>query len=148
VTDTFTLTASSLALPTLTLQATGTTDTAVHPNLAISGDTDGTGFPGETVIYRLTITNMGDYRDTYSVSINDNQWPTTVFPATTGLLQPGASQTIDVLVTTGDSGSDTVAVTVTSSLDTNVSRTIHLTTAVTSIPPLPNKIYLPVHVQN
>lgn len=148
VADTFTLTATSVASPTLTLQATGTTETAVHPNLAISGDTTGEGFPGEMVIYRLTITNIGDYRDTYTIAINDSQWPTTVFPAITDLLEPGASQTIDVLVTAGDSGSDTAALTVTSNLDPDVGRTIHLTTAVTSIPPLPYASYLPLHLQD
>jgi len=142
--DSFTLTATSVASPTLTLQATGVTETAVHPSLAISGDTDSEGFPGETVIYRLTITNTGDYRDTYTIAVSDNQWPTTVFPTSTDTLQPGASQTIDVLVTAGDSGSDTAAITVTPTLDPAISRTIRLVTAATSIPPLPYTSYLPI----
>jgi hypothetical protein len=147
-TDSFTLTATSVASPTLTLQTTGTTETAVHPNLAISGDTNGEGFPGETVIYRLTITNTGDYRDTYTITVNNSQWPTSVFPAVTDPLQPDASQTIDVLVTAGDSGSDTADLTVTSSLDTDVSGTVRLTTTVTSTPPLPHTFYLPIHLQD
>lgn len=148
VNDSFILTATSVNSPTLVLQATGTTETAVHPNLTVTGDTNGEGFPGETVIYRLTITNIGDYPDSYAISVSDSQWPTTIFPALTEVLQPGDSQTIDALVTTGNSGSDIATILVTSLLDAGVGRTIRLTTTATPLPPLPYAFYLPLQLQN
>lgn len=148
VSDSFILTATSVNSPALVLQTTGTTETAVHPNLTVTGDTSGEGFPGETVIYRLTITNTGDYPDRYAINVSASQWPVTVFPANTDLLQPGDSQTVDVLVTAGESGSDIATILVTSQLDSSVGRTVRLTTTVTPIPPLPYGFYIPFHIDD
>ncbi|HLF91650.1 MAG TPA: choice-of-anchor B family protein [Anaerolineales bacterium] len=98
--DEFTLTVSSGANSCITAQATGKTHANVNPGVVLTpAHQVQSGFPGETVFHSLTITNTGDYTDTFTYSVNAI-WPTAVHTTTTNTLPPGEQTTLLVGVQT------------------------------------------------
>jgi uncharacterized membrane protein len=129
--DSFTITASSVNSPTVSTSAMGTTNAVVNPDVTASTSNNSqTGNPGETLTYTVSVTNTGDYTDTFTVDLSGNLWPTTASTGSVGPLGAGESADIEVYVTVGASGSDTVTVTFISDLDNNVSDSVDLVSVV------------------
>ena len=97
-TDTFTLTAVSQAADGQTLVVTGTTTTAVSPALILQPNASTVeGELGETITHTFTLTNTGDYTDTFALSISEQTWATHVASQTIPLA-PNEQMTIPVQV--------------------------------------------------
>jgi hypothetical protein len=100
------------------------------------------GFPGETVMYVLTLSNTGVLSDVYGITAVST-WDYTISPTNTFSLAGGAVVTLTVAVdipgsaTNGDS--DVATVTATSQTDPLISASVQLTTTVAF-----QKIYLPI----
>ena len=123
VSDTFTLSAVSTGDPSQSLQATGTTRSLAMPGMQLApASQNKNGIPGGTVDYSYTITNTGNYTDTFALSISGNSWSTYVPPSL--VVGPGQSKTTTVRVTiplfpAGEAAifNDTFSLTVASGLD-------------------------------
>lgn len=106
--------------------------------------TSGSGLPGTSVTYTLTVQNSGNGPDIFAISVSSD-WMATPSMVTTGELAPGQSQQFTVVVqipadAEPDSVEDT-AVTATSQFNNTIAQTVTLTTTTnTSIV----HIYLPV----
>ncbi len=137
--DSFTITATSVNSPTVSSSAMGTTNAVVNPAVNASTDNDNqTGNSGEVLTYTVSVTNTGDYTDTFTVDLSGNLWPTSASTASVGPLGAGQSTSIEVYVTVGASGSDSVTVAFISDLDNNVSDSVVLTSVVGTF-----EIYMP-----
>ena len=126
VSDTFTLTADSTGDPSQVVQATGTTRSLVTPGMQLAPPAlSKNGIPGGTVDYSYTISNTGNYTDTFGLNVAGNSWSTSVPPNLA--IGPGQADTATVLVTiplfpAGEAAifSDTFTLTATSGLDSSV----------------------------
>ena len=96
--------------------------------MEIPGDMSAMGDPGETMTYTVTITNTGDYTDTFSVSLDGHEWTTWTSDGDTGPLGAGESMTMAVYVTIGEGFSDSVVVSFTSALDPLMTESMTITT--------------------
>jgi len=140
----------SLNIGSIDLFASGSTtvyydDIALVPLAAYAftldaATTEGSGPPGSTVTYTLTISNTGTQQDTYDISAIGMNWTATP-SATTVTVDAGQSATFDVAVDVPDTvaiGSlDTAAVTVTSEGDPGTTADLTLTTTAA----LPDEIF-------
>jgi carboxypeptidase T len=91
---------------------------------------DASGAPGETVVYTLTVNNIGSFDDTYDVTVSsiwDYNSPTTIGPVTAG---DSAQLLISITIPPEamDGEADTATVTVTSQGNDTVSDDSQLTT--------------------
>ena len=133
-TDSFTLTATSLGIPGISLQAQGETSLGIEAGAAFSAAQSGAGQAGEMLEYVFTLTNQGNYTDTYTLSLS-GEW-NTYLPGgmSVGPLGAGESVTVTLLVAIpteavqGDS--DVTILTATSSLDGSVAVSVNATTSV------------------
>jgi hypothetical protein len=129
--DTFTVTATSQANPGLVLTAVGTTTTSVNAGLMGSGDSELWGLSGLTTTHTITVTNTGNFTDTFAVEVlTGNEWNTWADEPTTGSLAPGESATvmIHVLLGVGTVSADTAIVRVSSGWDNALYEDVSLTT--------------------
>lgn len=110
----------------------GTTNAIAHAGLLVNGTLSRTGVVSESVIYSLTVTNTGNYTDTFVVTVGDSNWPLSLPVTTTNELGIGDSQQINVHITVGEGEIDTVLVTFTSSLDSMITDEVMLTTTAVS----------------
>lgn len=145
VDDTFTLTITSVTSPTLVYTATGTTTAVAHPAITTSGNMSDSAYVGETITYTISVTNSGDYTDTFDVDISMNTWTTTA-SASSVTLGVGASTTVDVYVVVGSGSSDVAHVTFASTLDNTVTATVMLTS--TSLGSPSQDVYLPLIIKD
>ncbi len=107
------------------------------------------GLPGTTVTHTFTVTNTGDVTDIYDLAVTGNLW-TTVAPADTSFVAPGATFSLNVVVTiphvsiTREAiiGTDAFTVTATSRLDGSSAAAAGTTNALA-----PYEIYLPLVVR-
>lgn len=98
VTDSFQLKAASQWDDTMYEMATVTSTTSVEANLALSPPNQTkTGAPGTQVALTYLVTNTGTISDQMVISLQGSLWPTQA-PAATGILAPGGSQNVTVLV--------------------------------------------------
>lgn len=103
--------------------------------------------PGETVGYSLTLTNLGNLTDSFTLE-QTSFWTTTLSVTSTGELQPGEDYTFLVYVTIplGAAGGaqDVALITARSTSDPEVSASAQLTTTAV-VPPAPGYTqYLPL----
>jgi hypothetical protein len=56
------------------------------------------GVPGDEVAYEFSVTNSGDYPDTYHMTLSGYTWPTTLSTPSTDRLEPGATEVFQVTV--------------------------------------------------
>lgn len=136
--DTLTLTATSGHETAVFAQAQATTRAAAQPDLQTSGDASQTAPPHTTISYQITITNTGDYPDSYDIDISGNQWTTHSDQDEVGPLAVNGRGYVTVRVQTAVSGHDTALVTIRSQLDKTVMSEIQLQTIVQTM------IYLPL----
>lgn len=95
-TDMFTLTAVSPTQPPLTI--TGTTTTRVQPAVTLSPAVSAqNGRLGDTITHTFTLTNSGDYSDTFTLAVTGNGWMSNVAEKT-AVLAPNQTTTIPVTV--------------------------------------------------
>ena len=132
VSDSFTLTASSNLASSLALQASGTTSTSANPGVSLVSDTSSLeGSPGDVVVYNLTVTNNGDFPDSFDLAASGG-WSPTLSTAGTGTLSPGVSTDVQLSVTIPTSAtvgaSSVTTLTATSELDAAVTTTIQVNT--------------------
>jgi hypothetical protein len=142
--DSFTLRAVSALDSNVFMEVTGTTLLTVNPGVAISGDQSGESLPGGSISYPFTITNTGDFTDTFTFKL-EGLWQASLSPIEAADLGAGdhLEVTLTVEVPNQFSGDyqDTTTITATSSLDANIqavakARTIGLF----------SQIYLPIIV--
>ena len=128
--DTFTLTATGSVGGTRV--ATGTTMANVNPGGAVVAPEDGSGQPMDVVSYEFTVTNTGDYTDTFALGVTGVWTATLPGGDNTGPLAAGASTTVTVLVTVpegvADGDFDVTTLKITSQLDTSIWATADVTT--------------------
>lgn len=132
ISDTFTLKATSSLLTSLQASASGTTSTTANPALSLTvDDNTRSGTPGQAVVYNLQVTNTGDFPDSFNLSAS-GVWSASLSAASTGVLQPGESATLQLMVTVPASAasgdSDVTAITASSDLDASVSAAASVTT--------------------
>ncbi len=137
--DTFTLTATgsegSVAV------ALGTTTANVNPAIEVTAPANQSGWPLKVVSYEFTVTNTGDYTDSFALDAS-GVWTATLPGGTSlGPLAPGASATVVVLVEVPEVAVpgewDVTTLLVTSVLDPQVSTTGLVTTTATLVRMLP-----------
>ncbi|MEZ4645933.1 MAG: FixG Ig-like domain-containing protein [Chloroflexota bacterium] len=134
--------------PRVTVPVTLTVNAATY-DVGLSGDMAATAVPGDMVTYTVTITNLGNVADTYTVTVTSG-WTMTQ-SATTVALDSGASTTVTVWVTVPaaaeDGDQDVATVTVTSQTDAGATASATLTTTATVTEPPMSYLYLPVIVK-
>ncbi len=145
--DDFTLTATSASVPGLSFSAEGQTQVPLTPDVSVSASQDAlSGQPGDTLIYTLTVTNHGNYTDTFTLAVS-GVWTATLSDNSTGPLGANESMalTLEVIIPLDASPGqfDVAGVTVTSTLDTDVSVNVTLRSSV----PGGYRVYLPVVIR-
>ncbi len=145
VNDAFMLTITSVTTPTLVYTATGTTYAVLQVGILTSGDMNGNGYVGETITYTIAVTNTGNFTDTFSVGMANNVWPTTS-SASSVILAPGESTTVEVYVVVGVGSSDMAHVTFTSALNSGVTAVVMLNS--TSLGEIMQNLFLPLMMKN
>ncbi len=143
--DTFTLTAQGSVDGHAI--ATGTTLANVNPAGMVVAPEGQTGMPLEVVSYDFTVTNTGDYTDSFALAAS-GVWTTTLPGGeNTVPLAPGAVTNVVVLVTVpqgaADGDVDLTTLTIASALDPTVSASAGVTTTA-SVPPPVFSILLPI----
>ncbi|MCD4738517.1 MAG: hypothetical protein K8R89_04585, partial [Anaerolineae bacterium] len=117
------LTTTASSAPVYNLNLTPTTVTQ-------SGDNNA------TVVYTFTVQNTGNQSDSYTLSLNNDDWPTSLSTSSVGPVAPSASATFQISVTvpSGAFGKtfDQANVTAQSQGDASVSATSAFTTEVTT----------------
>jgi choice-of-anchor B domain-containing protein len=124
----FTVTATSVNDPGLTVTGNGTTTVVGTAGIITSGDTAGSGAMGSTVEYTLVFTNSGDINDTFTLSLSGNAWDTQLSSTNVGPLAPGESGQVTLSVEVGSGTSDVVSVQAVSAFDGTETATITVTT--------------------
>lgn len=137
LTDTMTVTASSIISPAASAQVTNTTIVSGTPailGVSIAPDNSGAGQAGETVTYTHTISNLGDTDDTYLLTLlSANGWASAVDPISVTVAALDSALVIVTTTIPGGSAlgeTDTLTVTATSATDGAVFDTATNTTTV------------------
>jgi hypothetical protein len=128
--DTFTLTATGVVGGDDI--ATGTTLVNVNPGGEVIAPEGDKGRPLEVIPYEFMVTNTGDYTDSFALTVSGVWTATLPGGDNTGLLAPGASTTVTVLVEVPEGASDgdfdVTTLKITSQLDISIWETADVTT--------------------
>lgn len=112
--------------------ATGTTLANVNPGGEVIAPEDGSGKPLDVIAYEFTVTNTGDYTDTYALAVLGVWTSTLPGGDNTGLLAAGESISVTVLVEIPGGvihgEFDVTTLKITSQLDTSIYDTAEVTT--------------------
>ena len=129
--DTAVVTATSAGNNALTAESSLTTTAANVYGLELTAETIAqTGFTGSVVTYTLTLTNSGNFTDTFALSIEDNEWVVTLPDMVTVAAGEAATIVVSVAIpadATNDTV-DTVTITAVSSGDPTQTANVELTT--------------------
>ncbi len=144
---------SSLLLSNIQLAGTGTPPIAIPvspqsgavtisptPGVLFSSNQTVVALPGTQVTHAFTLTNTGNYTDTFALIVNGFSWPTTLPQTSVGPVGIGEIVPVQVLVDIPPSfggiiiGSDTFTITAQSSYDANVTDIAQGTTLAEVIP--------------
>jgi hypothetical protein len=139
ISDSFNLTATGVVGGASA--AVGNTSANVNPAVNVVAPADGSGLPFKLVAYEFTVTNSGDYTDTFSLEVS-GVWPASLPGGdTTGALAAGASVGVTVLVEVPEAVSpgatDVTTLMVTSGLDPAVFAEVQVTTTASFFSILP-----------
>ncbi|MCP4359199.1 MAG: S8 family serine peptidase [Chloroflexi bacterium] len=126
--DSFVLQAESTSQPGVVITGTGATSIPVVADLAASGNSSQSGFPGESITYTVAITNQGNLTDTFDLTMGVSNWPVTSTVTAVGPLAPDSTIPVEIVVSVGSGTDDSVNVTFTSTNDSAVSQTVTLVT--------------------
>jgi uncharacterized membrane protein len=139
--DSFTLTATSAWDMDINASASALTEIDVRLNVSLSGFQAGISYIGAPVIYTISITNTGEYSDSYTLT-TDGSWPISLSKDFTGLLSPGKSDVVELTVWVpqdmADNATEVTTLNAISDLDANVFAMTQITTTV-----IWKRIYLP-----
>jgi uncharacterized membrane protein len=117
------------------------TEIDVRLNVSLSGFQAGISYIGAPVIYTISITNTGEYSDSYTLT-TDGSWPISLSKDFTGLLSPGKSDVVELTVWVpqdmADNATEVTTLNAISDLDANVFAMTQITTTV-----IWKRIYLP-----
>jgi uncharacterized membrane protein len=97
--DTTIITATSQADPDISAHATDTTIVNHAPGVALAPDRSGSADPGTFITYTHTLTNAGNYTDTFMLTHTSSQGWAQVSPTLPTILPPGGQQAVWVTVT-------------------------------------------------
>jgi uncharacterized membrane protein len=145
--DTFTVTATSDWTTSVADSASGTTTAEAELSVGIGpASSSGEGKAGEVVAYTLTVTNTGEYRDDYTLSVSSG-WAAELSTLSLADLDPQVSASVVLSVTVptsaGGADSDTATVTVQSDTDAAVTAQAQATTGAAEY-----TIFLPLIMRN
>jgi hypothetical protein len=130
--DGFTLTATSQLDPAVFAQSTGLTYGNATPAVSLGNNQAKAGLVGSAVTYQFTLTNTGNYQDTFTLEVSGNQWDVDVSQLTIGPLPAGGTFTVSLTVHIPPgvaSGTvDIVTFKATSGLDGSAQATVQATT--------------------
>jgi uncharacterized membrane protein len=115
--------------------------TRIQPAVTSSGDQSLGGEEGSVITYTLSVTNTGNFVDSYTVEIGPHVWTTTAQSGSLDDVAPGEVRTVEIYVVVGSEASDSVTITFTSELDPSVSTSDTLTSLMI-VPEV--SLYLPV----
>ncbi len=146
-TDITTLGASSDLDPAINTEAVVTTTVALNLGVELLAPIGQTGEPLDQLSYQFTLTNTGEFTDSFTLEVS-GVWTTTLEGAdNTGLLGPGTSKAITVLVTVpeGVVDGDTDVATLTAASDQDVAITASAqVTSTARVVPSGFKILMPI----
>jgi len=129
------------AVVTDTTTVTRTRDVSIGPESSTSAE------PGETVTYHYTITNTGNFTDTFQLSVNSSEgWSVSVQPLADMILGPDATHAVTVTVPVPvDAMTDTVDTTTVQVTATDTPDVTDSVTAFTTVREAPTYVvYLPL----
>jgi hypothetical protein len=135
--DSFTLTVTSQADPGLVLTAVGTTETAVDAGLMVDGGGELWGTATLTTSHAITLTNMGNFTDTFTIEPQTGHEWLTWTDTPTMTLAAGESAVVMVHVLVGAGAADTAMIRITSSWDPMMYAEVTLVTRT-------NMVFLPI----
>ena len=135
--DTFTLTATSQTEPGLVLMAVGSTETAVDAGMTLDGGGELWGTATLTTTHLITVTNTGNYTDTFTIEAQTGHEWLTWTDAPTVTLAVGESAVVAVHVLVGAGAADTAVIRVTSGWNPMMHEDVTLITRT-------NLVFLPI----
>lgn len=142
ITDTFSLTAASKWVTTVSDSASGLVSLDVQPALELGADQFATGFTGQSLVFTVPLTNTGNYADIYDLTVSGD-WPASLSSPSTGQVLPG--QSVLLFVTVGipsdapDGALQVTDITAVSRLDGSVSASASIATSA-----LRRRLYFPI----
>jgi PKD repeat protein len=115
----------------ITVTLTVTTH-AVYDLKVMGADTEMAGYVGQVMTYTLTVTNLANVDDSFTVDLDGNGWPATASDVALGPLAPNSTDTFEVYVAipTGatDGMDNRLMVTITSVAAPSITDSVTLTT--------------------
>ena len=123
-----------------------TTSRNVYGVAAVLDHYEVVGHVGQQAIFTITLTNMGNVSDDFSISMSGNTWEANITSGSLEDVAPGESRTITIAVNipqeTAENQNDTMELNLSSLYNSNIQFTANLTTTASLF-----RIYLPFSMQ-